>query len=222
MIVAEETESPVVDTEPSKPALSVDQKQYLIELIKNIKTSIARGEFNEARARIIEGLSIEKFNKDLNCLLASLYEKERDYKKAELIYKDLILLNDTDPELYLKLGFALSIQGKYEIAYEIYKRLHSLDEHSTETVDMLANLGHQLGKHLESNEYAYMFLKKNPHNTDILYLTVINHINLEERNPALISLKKIRTIDPYNNAIQELIKKIELELEMENNFKVEE
>lgn len=222
MTVVEEAESPIVDTEPSKPTLSVDQKQYLIELIKNIKTSIARGEFNEARARIIEGLSIEKFNKDLNCLLASLYEKERDYKKAELIYKDLILLNDTDPELYLKLGFALSIQGKYEIAYEIYKRLFSLDEHSSETVDMLANLGHQLGKHLESNEYAYMFLKKNPHNTDILYLTVINHINLEERNPALVSLKKIRTIDPYNNAIQELIKKIELELEMENNFKVEE
>lgn len=205
-----------------KPLLSGDEKQYLTELIKTIKTRIARGEFNEARARIIEGLSIEKFNKELNCLLASLYEKDRDYKKAELIYKDLILMNDTDPELYLKLGFALSIQGKYEIAYEIYKRLLFLDEHSTETVDMLANLGHQLGHHRESNEYAYLFLKKNPHNTDILYLTAINHINLEERIPALVSLKKIRTIDPYNSKIQELIKKIELELEMENNFKVEE
>lgn len=165
---------------------------------------------------------MEKFNKDLNCLLASLYEKDRDYKKAELIYKDLILMNDTDPELYLKLGFALSIQGKYEIAYEIYKRLLSLDEHNTETVDMLANLGHQLGHHRESNEYAYMFLKKNPHSSDILYLTAINHINLEERALALENLKKIRAIDPYNGKIQELIKKVELELEMENNFKTEE
>ncbi|NDK19910.1 hypothetical protein GW819_03640 [Candidatus Gracilibacteria bacterium] len=205
-----------------KSVLSGDEKQYLTELIKTIKTRIARGEFSEARARIIEGLSMDKFNKDLNCLLASLYEKDRDYKKAELIYKDLILMNDTDPELYLKLGFALSIQGKYEIAYEIYKRLLSLDEHNIETVDMLANLGHQLGHHSESNEYAYMFLKKNPHHSDILYLTAINHINLSERTLALVSLKKIRTIDPYNSKIQELIKKIELELELENNFKIEE
>lgn len=219
---AETEEVPAIETESPKEGLSGDEKQYLSELIKTIKTRIARGEFSEARARIIEGLSMEKFNKDLNCLLASLYEKDRDYKKAEFIYKDLILMNDTDPELYLKLGFALSIQGKYEIAYEIYKRLLSLDEHNTETVDMLANLGHQLGYHGESNEYAYLFLKKNPHNTDVLYLTAINHINLEERTAALASLKKIRTIDPYNGKIQELIKKIELELEMENNFKVEE
>ncbi len=205
-----------------KNMLSGDEKQYLIELIKMIKTRIARWEFSEARARIIEGLSIEKFNKDLNCLLASLYEKDRDYKKAELIYKDLIVMNDTDPELYLKLGFALSIQGKYEIAYEIYKRLLSLDENNIETVDMLANLGHQLGLHRESNMYAQIFLKKNPHNSDMLYLVSINHINLEERVFWLDSLKKIRAIDPYNSKIQDLIKKIELELEMENNFKTEE
>lgn len=218
-----EAEAPTEEaSETEKTSLSGDEKQYLVELIKTIKTRIARGEFSEARARIIEGLSIEKFNKDLNCLLASLYEKERDYKKAELIYKDLILMNDTDPELYLKLGFALSIQGKYEIAYEIYKRLFSLDENSTETLDMLANLGHQLGLHKESNDYAYLFLKKNPHNTDVLYLVAINHINLEERLLALESLKKIRTIDPYNSKIQELIKKVELEIEMENNFKQEE
>ncbi len=210
------------EAETEKITLSGDEKLHIVELIKMIKTRIARGEFSEARARIIEGLSIEKFNKELNCLLASLYEKDRDYKKAEFIYKDLILMNDTDPELYLKLGFALSIQGKYEIAYEIYKRLLSLDEHNIETVDMLANLGHQLGHHKESNEYAYLFLKKNPHNTDILYLTAINHINLEERTLALESLKKIRAVDPYNGKIQDLIKKVELEIEMADNFKTEE
>lgn len=216
-----EREEKTEEETTTEEELSGDEKQQIIELVKSIKTRIARGEFTEARARIIEGLSIDRFNKELNCLLASLYEKDRDYKKAELIYKDLILMNDTDPELYLKLGFALSIQGKYEIAYEIYKRLLSLDEHNQETVDMLANLAHQLSHHRESNEYAYAFLKKNPHNTDILYLTAINHINLEERAAALESLKKVRTFDPYNGKIQELIKKVELEIEMENNFKIE-
>ncbi|EKD29407.1 MAG: hypothetical protein ACD_78C00422G0010 [uncultured bacterium (gcode 4)] len=204
-----------------KMALSNEEKQHLAEIIKNVKTRIARGEFWEARSRIVEGLSIEKFNKELNCLLASLYEKEHDYKKAELIYKDLILLNDTDPELYLKLGFALSIQGKYEIAYEIYKRLHFLEKENFETIEMLANIGHQLSHHDESNEYARLFLKKHPHSVDMLYLTAVNYINLEDRKKALEYLKKIRTIDPYNGKIQELIKKVELEAEMENNFKTE-
>lgn len=204
-----------------KLALSTEEKQHLAEIVKNVKTRIARGEFGEARSRIVEGLSIDKFNKDLNCLLASLYEKEHDYKKAELIYKDLILLNDTDPELYLKLGFALSIQGKYEIAYEIYKRLHSLEKENFETIEMLANIGHQLSHHEESNEYARLFLKKHPHSVDMLYLTAINYINLEDRKKALEHLKKIRTIDPYNGKIQELIKKVELEAELEKNFKTE-
>jgi tetratricopeptide (TPR) repeat protein len=153
--------------------------------------------------------------------LASLYEKEHDYKKAELIYKDLIILNDTDPELYLRLGFVLSIQGKYEIAYEIYKRLHFLEKDNFETIEMLANIGHQLSYHEESNEYARIFLKKNPHSIDMLYLTAINYINLLDRTKALEYFKKIHTIDPYNNNIQDLIEKVELEIELEKNFKTE-
>lgn len=221
------TESPQKEMVPieekweEQNPLSSDEKQYVVDLIKNIKTRIARWEFQEARARIIEGLSIDKFNKDLNCLLASLYEKNKDYKKAELIYKDLILLNETDSELYLKLGFILSIQEKYDIAYEIYKRLLSLDEGNFETIEMLTNIWHQLGHHGESNEYARMFLKKNPHSVDILYLAAVNSINLEEQSAALEYLKKIRTIDPYNGKIQELIKKLELEAELAKNFAAE-
>jgi hypothetical protein len=32
-----------------------------------------------------------------------MYEAEKDYKKAELIYKDVIVFHETDLELYLKL-----------------------------------------------------------------------------------------------------------------------
>lgn len=202
--------------------LTGEEKQYLGELIKNIRTRIARGEYQEARARIIEGLSMDKFHKDLNTLLASLYEKEKDYKKAELIYKDLILLHDTDTEIYLRLGFALSIQGKYEIAYEIYKKLLSLDESSMETVEMLANLAHQLGHSTESNEYARLYLKKHPHNIDMLYLVAVNAMDLGLRDEALEALKKVRTFEPYNQKINDQIEKIDLELELERNFQVPE
>jgi tetratricopeptide (TPR) repeat protein len=92
----------------------------------------------------VEGLSIDKFNKELNCLLASLYENEKDYKRAEIVYKDLIILHPMDTELYLKLGFVIVIQSKYEIAYEIYKKLHDLDPHNTEAMNMLAHITHEI------------------------------------------------------------------------------
>lgn len=114
-------------------------------------------------------------------MLASLYEKDKDYKKAELIYKDLIVINDHDAEIYLKLGFILSVQSKYEVAFEIYKKLHSLDKSNQEAIEMLANLAHHLGNYEDSKLYAKIIIRNNPRNIDILYMQALNCINLEQK-----------------------------------------
>ena len=106
----ETEEVPSVVTEEAPHGLTPDDKQNLLELTKVVKTKIARGEFSEAKSKIIEGLTVDKFDKELNCLLASLYERDKDYRRAELVYKDLVIVHETDPELYTKLGFALSMQ----------------------------------------------------------------------------------------------------------------
>jgi len=202
--------------------LTKEDKEEISDLIKLIKIKLSRGEFSEARARIVEGLSIEKFNKDLNCLLAGMYESEKDYKKAELIYKDIIVFHETDLELYMKLGFVLSVQKKYEVAFEIYKKGLSFDENNIESIEMLANLGFELERFEESVVYAKMFLKKYPRNYDMLHLLAMSYIKLTLREEALESLKKLKTLDPYNGKIQELIDKTLLEIEMEKNFNAEE
>jgi len=94
---------PTIEKKDMPEALTKEEKENITELVKGIKIKLSRGETAEARARIVEGLSIDKFNKDLNCLLASMYEAEKDYKKAELIYKDIIVFHESDLELYLKL-----------------------------------------------------------------------------------------------------------------------
>ena len=60
--------------------------------------------------------------------------------------------------------------------------------------------------------------KKNPKNIDILFLQALNHINLEERKNALEFLSKVRQIEPYNVRVNEMIEKIKLEIELEDNF----
>ncbi|MDD2565375.1 MAG: hypothetical protein PHZ26_00535 [Candidatus Gracilibacteria bacterium] len=206
------------DIKEDKAELSKIQKDELSEIIKFAQTKINRGEYSDAKAKIIEGLSIDKFNKQLNLQLASLYEKDKDYKKAEFIYKDLIVLNDHDTEIYLKLGFILSIQTKYEVAFEIYKKLNSLDKSNVEAIEMLANLAHHLGNYEDSKAYSKIFLKKSPRNVDILYLQSLNLINLEERKDALETLLKVKQLEPYNIKVNELIEKLKLEIELEKNF----
>jgi len=87
---------------------------------------------------------------------------------------------------------------------------------------MLANLGFELERFEESKQYAKMFLKKYPRNYDMLHLLAVSLMHLEEREEALDILKKIKTIDPYNSKIQDMIDKVNLEIEMQKNFEPEE
>lgn len=207
-----------IKTEVSKE-LSKLEKDEVWEIVRIVQTKINRWEYSEAKAKIIEWLSIDKFNKSLNILLASLYEKDKDYKKAEFIYKDLIVLNDHDVEIYLKLGYILSLQNKFEVSFEIYKKIHSLDPSNIEAIEMLANISHHLEKFEESKDYSKLILKKNPRNADILYLQAINLVNLEERKGALEMFLKVKQLEPYNVKVNELIEKIKIEIELESNFK---
>jgi tetratricopeptide (TPR) repeat protein len=188
------------------------------EIAKLVRTKIARWEISDARSKIIEGLAMDKWNKELNCLLASLYERDNDYRKAEFIYKDLILVHETDAEIFMKLGFSLSIQGKFEIAYEIYKKLLDISESHIEAAEMLANIAHELGKHDSAVEHAKMFLRKHPRNADMLTVLSVSLIHLERKVEALEALEKLKLLDPYNPRIREMKEKLELELELSEKF----
>lgn len=211
-----ETAEEVAESSSGGP--STEDRQQAGEIAKLAKTKIARGEFTEAKGKIIEGLAFDKFDKELNCLLASLYERDKDFKKAELVYKDLIVVHDTDPEIYMKLGFALSMQAKYEIAFEIYRKLHALTDGADEAIEMLANLAYQLERFEEARNSAKEYLRNHPRNVEMLNLLAFSQANLGERREALETLDKLRVIDPYNAKIREFAEKIALELELEGNF----
>ncbi len=47
---------------------------------------------------------IDRHNQDLNILLAQLYEKEQDFEKAEILFRDLIVYHDPKKaDLYIYL-----------------------------------------------------------------------------------------------------------------------
>lgn len=60
---------------------------------------------------------------ELNILMAQLYEKEDDFEKAEILFRDLILHHDpSKADIYVYLGNNLIHQNKQNLAYDIFKK----------------------------------------------------------------------------------------------------
>ena len=58
--------------------------------------------------------------------MANLYERDRSFTKAEYILKDIALTYPDDIEILTHLATDLAMQHKYEVSYEIYKKILSL------------------------------------------------------------------------------------------------
>lgn len=217
-------EAPVQYTEEYTPSQEVppsvqNEKQQLAELVRAIRTKIALGSLMDAHAMIVEGLSIDKNHLDLNLLLASLFEQDGSYKKAEYIYRDLVELYPNNKDVYNKLGIAVSMQGKYEVALEVYKQLLEFDTEPQNTILMLAHIAHEMRQYDESYHYAKLYLKQQPHNTEMLW--ILSHACIEQglRSEALEYLHKLRNFSPRNQEIIDLIEKLHAEEELAKNFK---
>jgi Tfp pilus assembly protein PilF len=101
-----DTQTRRVDTSLNgvRKKLTAKEKISLQNIYKSVSAKLVVREYEEARSQIIEGLMIDRHNQDLNVLLAQLYEKENDYEKAEIIFRDLILHHDPKKaDLYIYL-----------------------------------------------------------------------------------------------------------------------
>ena len=70
------------------------------ELMKKVDHDLTAGQDEEASRTLIQVISLDENHRKGNELLARLYLKSGQHKKAELIYKKLIDLFPFDPEAY--------------------------------------------------------------------------------------------------------------------------
>lgn len=200
------------------PQISPEKRDKLIEITNNTKTLIARGHIPEARALIIEWLSLHKNHRELNIMLGELYERDHGFEKAEFIYKDLAHTYPDDAEILMHLAGTLAMQRKYRISYELYKKILSLQGESEEILYTIAHLASELGETEETYEYARFYIKQYPKNPEILWLLSQSQVTLGKRKDAIETLIKLKNLTPYNQEIVDLIGKLVTEEEMAGNF----
>lgn len=193
--------------------------EKLFELTNQAKTFMARGMTADARTAIIEGLSLKKDHRDLNLILAEIYEQEQDYEKAEIIYKDIALVYHEDSEVLRRLANLLIITKKFPIAYEMYKKILSLGGDDENSLYILAHLAQELGDMSDVYQYSRQYLKQWPTNKEILTLLSESEIALGKRKDAIATLIKLKNLSPYNAfEIAQMIEKLSAEEELAGNF----
>ncbi len=198
--------------------VSKNHTETLYNLLQQIRTNIARGHIADAKSLIVTGLALDKKNRDLNIILAELYELDRQFDKAEYIYKDLAEENPNDTQILEKLANILIIQKRYEIALALYQKIVDLSSETEGNLYIMTHLASELGQTEEKYEYAKRYQKKYPNNPDILGLLAQAEIELWYRQDAIQTLIKLKNLTPYNHEITQMIAKLVTEEELANNF----
>lgn len=100
----------------------LDSKSSVV-LYKLAMENYRGGKTQEGMKWINRALALNPDKKDINVLAASLYSSNKEYTKAEKIYKKLIALDKEDAEAYLYLAAIYSEQKKYDLAIANFKHL---------------------------------------------------------------------------------------------------
>lgn len=178
--------------------LSEDEKSKLLEVIKKVRVNTSKSYYEAAKSLIVEGLAIDKFNRELNLELAQIYEAEKNYKNAEYIYRDLVELHNDNYEILKKLWYILALQKRFNESIEMYEQAHEKNKWDLDVVDLLTDLHYEIGSFEGAYKYVVLSLKQKPRNVDRLILKAELSLREGKEDEAILSYREVLEMQPYN------------------------
>ena len=192
-----------------KCLLTEDDKIKILEILKKVKINSLKWYFEKSKLLIIEWLTIDKYNKDLNLELASIYEIENNYKNAELIYTDLLGVYKNDSELWKKLAFNLAMQNKLKKSFEVYQEVLKKRRNDIEIIEMLTDISYDLKDFVRCLKYVNLYLKDKSRDVDKLFIKWYCLEKLKKFSEAELIYKKILDLQPYNTDARDRLRKLQ-------------
>lgn len=189
--------------------LSEEEKIKISEILKRIRINIEKWYLDSAKVLIIEWLTIDKYSKDLNMELGSIYEQEKNYKNAELIYKDISLIIQDNTAILTKLWYVLSMQGLYKEAVWVYEQVHQKKQSDNDIIETLAHLTFEIQDFEKSLKFIKLVLKEKPKNVDMMRKKAFALERVWKLKDSVKVYEEILYIRPYDvNAIDN-VKRLE-------------
>lgn len=211
-VVKRITDNTIVKTQKKenlRAKLTLKEKEKLKDLLKRIEVNSSKWYYDTSKNLIIEWLTIDKFNKELNLELAKIYEIEKNYKKAEYIYHDMISHLWNKFILLKALASVYFKQGDIGNSIKYYKKAYSKKTTDFEVIEALSDIFLETKKYKECLKYTLMLLKDKPRSADKLAIKWYCIEKIWKKEDAIIEYKKVLELQPYNNEIIERIQKLQ-------------
>lgn len=189
--------------------LSEEDKLKISEIIKRIRINIEKWYLDTAKWLIIEWLTIDKFNKDLNMELWAIYEEEKNYKNAELIYKDISMVISDNTSILTKLGYVLSMQWSLKDAVKVYEEVQQRKQSDNDIIETLAHLTFEIQDFEKSLRYIRLVLKEKPKNVDMMRKKAFALERVWKLKDAIKVYEEILFLRPYDTNAIDNVKRLE-------------
>jgi len=173
-------------------------REKLADILKKVKVNSSKWYFDLAKNQIVEWLSLDKYNVDLNMELANIYEKEKNYLNAEYIYKDLLEHLKVDFKIMKKLWYIYAMQNKLKDSLEIYEKIHNKKMADDEVIDLLAELTYNMKDYKKGLKYVNLFLVSKPRDVEKLFMKAKCMRKLGQWAETYAIYKRILELQPYN------------------------
>jgi len=186
-----------------------EQSEQIREITKRAQINIERWYYDSARSLIIEGLALKKEDKELNLLLADVYERERKFQNAEYIYRDLLDTYGEDLYMLQRLWNIYVLRNKTKKAEATYSKAHKMSKSNTEILDILSHITLESKDYKWALKYSNLYLKEKPRNVEKLGIKWYALEKLARNKEAVSVYSELLQLQPYNSEVQERVAKLQ-------------
>lgn len=205
------------ELEKKQESQTFDFKLYKDEM-RSADMAISKKQWNLAKRSLIKALTFSKDELAASLKLAMVYMESGDYKKSESLYRKLLEIDGTNPDIYESIGKILVKKGRYKEAVELYSRALEFDEKDDKKLIALGRLYHLLMHYSYAAECFRRAAELKPREVSYLFLLADSCKLDDDYDNALFTYERILTVEPYNDKAKNYVNDLQLKIKENESF----
>lgn len=204
------TEERQIHRPRKSPRTSAIELQQVRSLLRDAEKAWKQNHTDDVERILIQALTVHPLDQEASAQLAKLYLTTSRESKAEAMYRELLQHYD-DVSFHANLGLAYYKQGKYIDACYAYQEALNRDPKNADRAAALGRACIAAGRFEEAApllQKASEFLHRD---TNILNMLADCYLQLNMREQAEETYRRINKLEPYNEEVKAKMKSIKEE-----------